>query len=39
VLRLQLGDEARTYAKEWSDQALATKLADLYRSLNFSKPR
>jgi len=31
--RLQLGDAARTYAKEWSDQALATRLADLYRSL------
>lgn len=33
VARSQLGDAARTYAKAWSDQALATRLADLYRSL------
>lgn len=31
--RVRLGDEARTYAKEWSDQALAAKLALLYRDL------
>jgi glycosyltransferase involved in cell wall biosynthesis len=28
-----LGDEALTYAKEWSDQALAARLAELYKSL------
>jgi 1,2-diacylglycerol 3-alpha-glucosyltransferase len=33
VARIQLGDEARTYAREWSDQALAAKLATLYREL------
>jgi glycosyltransferase involved in cell wall biosynthesis len=39
VTCLQLGDAARAYAQEWSDQALATRLADLYRGLEFSKPR
>jgi glycosyltransferase involved in cell wall biosynthesis len=33
VTRIRLGDEARAYAREWSDQALAGRLADLYRSL------
>jgi glycosyltransferase involved in cell wall biosynthesis len=28
-----LGDEARSYAQEWSDQALAQRLAALYQSL------
>jgi 1,2-diacylglycerol 3-alpha-glucosyltransferase len=37
--RLQLGDTARAYAQEWSDQALAARLAELYRSLCFSQPR
>ncbi|OYY92617.1 MAG: glycosyl transferase family 1 [Hydrogenophilales bacterium 28-61-23] len=31
--RIQLGDEALAYAHEWSDRALAARLADLYRSL------
>ena len=31
--RVRLGDEARSYAREWSDQALAAKLATLYRDL------
>lgn len=31
--RMRLGDEARAYAREWSDQALARRLAELYRSL------
>jgi glycosyltransferase involved in cell wall biosynthesis len=30
---LRLGDEARSYAQEWSDQALAQRLAALYQSL------
>jgi 1,2-diacylglycerol 3-alpha-glucosyltransferase len=29
----RLGDAARAYAREWSDQALAGRLADLYGSL------
>jgi glycosyltransferase involved in cell wall biosynthesis len=33
VARLHLGEEARHYAKEWSDLELAARLADLYRSL------
>ncbi len=33
VARLSLGDTAYSYAREWSDQALAAKLAALYRSL------
>lgn len=33
VARLSLGDTAYSYAQEWSDQALASKLATLYRSL------
>lgn len=33
VVRLQLGEDARRYAQEWSDQALAARLAELYRSL------
>jgi glycosyltransferase involved in cell wall biosynthesis len=31
--RTRLGDEAHIYAQEWSDQALAGKLAALYQSL------
>lgn len=31
--RACLGEEARVYAREWSDQALARRLAELYRSL------
>lgn len=31
--RARLGDEAQAYAREWSDQALARRLADLYRQL------
>jgi len=31
--RARLGDEAQAYAREWSDQALARRLADLYREL------
>jgi len=30
---VNLGDAARDYARTWSDQALATRLAELYRSL------
>jgi glycosyltransferase involved in cell wall biosynthesis len=30
---VRLGDAARSYAREWSDQALAGRLAELYRSL------
>ena len=30
---LRLGDEARAYAQEWSDQSLAQRLAELYRRL------
>ena len=30
---VRLGDAARTYAREWSDQALAGRLAELYGSL------
>ena len=30
---VRLGGEARAYAREWSDQALAERLAKLYRSL------
>jgi len=30
---VRLGDAARAYAREWSDQALAGRLAELYRSL------
>lgn len=33
ALRQRLSDEARTYAGEWSDQAMAMRLAGLYRSL------
>lgn len=33
VSRIRLGDAARGYAHEWSDQALAAKLAALYRGL------
>lgn len=33
VARLSLGDTAYSHALEWSDQALAAKLAALYRSL------
>lgn len=33
VERIRLGDEARTYAQGWSDQALAQRMAELYRSL------
>jgi len=32
--RVRLGDEACVYAREWSDQALARRLAALYRSLS-----
>ena len=32
-LRAQLGEQARAYAREWSDDALAGRLADLYRAL------
>jgi len=32
--RARLGDEACAYAREWSDQALARRLAALYRSLS-----
>lgn len=31
--RLRLADEARAYAREWSDRALARRLAGLYREL------
>lgn len=31
--RAQLGDAARVYAREWSDQAMAQRLAALYQSL------
>lgn len=31
--RARLGDEARVYAREWSDHALALRLAELYRGL------
>jgi 1,2-diacylglycerol 3-alpha-glucosyltransferase len=31
--RSRLGQEAQTYAQEWSDLALAGRLADLYRNL------
>jgi len=31
--RQRLGAEARDYAREWSDQALARRLAGLYRNL------
>jgi 1,2-diacylglycerol 3-alpha-glucosyltransferase len=31
--RLRLGDEARAYAREWSDLALAQQLAERYRQL------
>ncbi len=31
--RRQLGDEAAAYAREWSDRALARRLANLYREL------
>ena len=31
--RARLGDEAQAYAREWSDLALARRLADLYREL------
>jgi 1,2-diacylglycerol 3-alpha-glucosyltransferase len=31
--RIRLGDEARAYAQEWSDQALAGRLAEIYGSL------
>ena len=30
---VRLGEEARAYAREWSDQALAGRLAELYRGL------
>jgi len=33
VTRTQLGADARNYAREWSDQALAQRLAGLYQSL------
>ena len=33
TLRQQLAQEARAYAHEWSDEALAERLATLYRSL------
>ena len=33
VARIRLGDEARAYAREWSDQALAERLAGLYQNL------
>ena len=32
-LRARLADEARQYATEWSDHALAERLARLYHSL------
>jgi 1,2-diacylglycerol 3-alpha-glucosyltransferase len=31
--RIQLGNEARAYAREWSDLALARRLADVYQRL------
>lgn len=33
LARARLGEQARAYAREWSDQALAAKLAALYRRL------
>ncbi|MCU0840994.1 MAG: glycosyltransferase [Thiobacillaceae bacterium] len=33
ALRRKLGQEAREYAAEWSDDALARRLADLYRAV------
>jgi len=33
LARAQLGDDARSYAREWSDQVLAQRLATLYQSL------
>lgn len=33
LARLRLGEEARAYAREWSDAAMALRLADLYRRL------
>jgi glycosyltransferase involved in cell wall biosynthesis len=33
VGRIRLGEEARAYAQEWSDQALAGKLVEIYRGL------
>jgi 1,2-diacylglycerol 3-alpha-glucosyltransferase len=32
-LRAQLGEQARAYAREWSDDTLAGRLAELYRAL------
>lgn len=33
VLRRRLADEGRSYAAEWSDDALAGRMADLYRQI------
>jgi glycosyltransferase involved in cell wall biosynthesis len=31
--RMRLGEEARAYAREWSDLALARRLAEIYQRL------
>ncbi len=33
VTLMRLGEQARAYAREWSDQALADRLAEIYRGL------
>ena len=38
-LRLHLGEEARAYAMEWSDETLAGRMADLYRQIAAGHPR
>ena len=38
-LRRHLGEEGRAYAVEWSDEALAGRMAELYRQLVANHPR